>query len=209
MGTVIVAGEAREVPFRTRQAIGLVPTKQRVHAIRQIILHHDVCLSADACARVLAARGLSTHFCVDNDGTVVQLADTNGLCFHACGEIKDDAGVVWRNKSFNHRSIGIDISNAVLPQYASRYKPPRIEQTVTIHGVPVCGLMPYECQIDACLALVKFLCGVYNIPLTTRTSLEWLGDLRSWTPGVYGHLHIARGKIDPFGFPFERLTEAT
>lgn len=209
MGVILIDGSLVEVPFPTRRAIGIVATKQRKNSIRQIILHHDACTSADSCARVLAARGLSTHFAVDNDGTVVQLADPAALCWHCIGDIRREDGGIEGRKSFNHRSIGIDISNAVLPKYGDKYHPPREERHVTIHGQDIYGLMPYPCQVEATLALVRVLRHHYHIPADTRTGTAWLGDLRSWTPGVYGHLHVARGKIDPFGFPFVRLTEAT
>ncbi len=32
--------------------------------------HWDVCLSSESCANVLARRGISVHFCIDNDGTI-------------------------------------------------------------------------------------------------------------------------------------------
>ena len=38
------------------------------------VTHWDVCLSSKSCAKVLANRGISVHFCIDNDGTIYQLA---------------------------------------------------------------------------------------------------------------------------------------
>ena len=62
--------------------------------------HWDVCLSSESCATVLKKRGISVHFCIDNDGTIYQLLDTQHAAWHAgVGKI-------------NHCSIGVEISNA-------------------------------------------------------------------------------------------------
>ena len=45
--------------------------------------HWDVCLSSESCANVLKRRGASVHFCIDNDGTIYQLLDTQHGAWHA------------------------------------------------------------------------------------------------------------------------------
>ena len=41
--------------------------------IKQFVIHHDGCASADMCFNVLQnERGLSCHFLIDNDGTIFQ-----------------------------------------------------------------------------------------------------------------------------------------
>jgi hypothetical protein len=40
-----------------------------------------------------------------------------------------------------------------------------------------------------------------------RPDAVWKGDLTRNTPGIFGHYHVAKGKIDPFGFPMNRLAE--
>ena len=47
--------------------------------------HWDVCLSSASCERVLNNRGISVHFCIDNDGTIYQLLDTQHGAWHAGG----------------------------------------------------------------------------------------------------------------------------
>ena len=69
------------------------------------VTHWDVCLSADSCKRVLEKRGISTHFVIDNDGTIVQLVDCNDIAWHA--------GI----RKVNNVSIGIDFSNAYYTKY--------------------------------------------------------------------------------------------
>lgn len=208
MGGLVIDGQVVDVPFATRLAVGSLPTKARSASIKQIILHHDACRSADECVRVLRARSLSTHFVIDNDGAVVQVADPARLAFHCLGEYKDpETGKTLHARGFNSRSIGIDISNAVLPKYAASYKPPRAQATLPIHGRPMAGLLPYDHQVTAVVALVRFLCQHYQIPVVTRASTDWVGDILPWTPGVWGHLHVCQGKCDPFGFPFDRLQQ--
>ena len=48
-----------------------------------VVTHWDACLSANSCKRILERRGISTHFVIDNDGTIVQLADCNDIAWHA------------------------------------------------------------------------------------------------------------------------------
>ena len=67
--------------------------------------HWDVCLNSSACARVIAKRGISIHFCIDNDGVIYQFLDTNDIAWHA------------GNRRVNNASIGIDFSNAYYTKY--------------------------------------------------------------------------------------------
>ena len=36
-----------------------------------MVTHWDACTSAKSCKKVLEARNISTHFCIDNDGTII------------------------------------------------------------------------------------------------------------------------------------------
>ena len=42
--------------------------------INSFVNHWDVCLNSKSCARVLNNRGLSVHFLIDNDGTMLRMA---------------------------------------------------------------------------------------------------------------------------------------
>ena len=72
--------------------------------------HWDVCLSAESCAKVLNKRGISVHFLIDNDGTIFQMLDTQHGAWHA------GVGKV------NHKSIGVEISNAYYTKYQDWYE---------------------------------------------------------------------------------------
>ena len=67
--------------------------------VEQFVIHWDGCLNSKMCHKVLEGRGLSVHFCIDNDGTIIQLMDTNNIAWHARG--------------VNTTSIGVEVSNAV------------------------------------------------------------------------------------------------
>ena len=66
--------------------------------IDKIIVHMDLTTGMKKTFRILAERGLSTHFGIDWDGTLYQFADPQRVAVHA-GE-------------HNARSIGIDLNNA-------------------------------------------------------------------------------------------------
>ena len=74
------------------------------------VCHWDVCLSAESCYKVLTKRGISVHFSIDNDGTIYQFMDMNDIAWHAGG------------KTWNDRSLGVEISNAYYTKYQSWYE---------------------------------------------------------------------------------------
>jgi len=78
--------------------------------INLFVNHWDVCLDSTTCAKVLNNRGVSVHFCIDNDGTIYQLLDTNHAAWHGS------------SRKVNHRSIGVEIANAYYPKYQSWYE---------------------------------------------------------------------------------------
>ena len=178
--------------------------------VHQVILHHDAALSALSCHRALKGRKLSTHFCVDNDGTVFQFLDPAlTWAYHCMGSIKNVVTKKRTRMAFNKYSIGIDISNAVLLKYADRYRPERLQETLEIQGRKVTGMLPYGVQVQATLVLLLVLIEGFGIEVVTRTEASWEGDLRPDTPGIYGHFHVNPGKIDPFGFPFTLVEKLT
>ena len=211
MGVLVIRGGQVEVPFATDLSlIGRLQTRPRRAEVVQVILHHDVCLSAHGCHSALLSRDLSSHFCIDNDGTVVQFADPGAReAFHAVGHLLPDGPdeeVV--PSGFNIRSIGIDISNAVELRFASRYQPPRDRATLPVGGRPYTGLLPYPCQVESTLALLRVL--REHFPAITndhRDAMTWRGDITPSTPGLWAHGQVSRVKFDPFGFPLSRLGE--
>ena len=160
----------------------------RAPSIDKIVIHWDGCLSSKQCAKVLADRGLSAHFCIDNDGTIHQLMDTNHVGWHARG--------------VNSKSIGIEISNAVYMKYARKYSPRRpIAKTTKLHGknFPT-HLDFYDVQVEALKELLKSLTSFYNVPLEFPNNNGRLikGVIKSSSfKGVICHYHVTENKTDP------------
>jgi N-acetyl-anhydromuramyl-L-alanine amidase AmpD len=170
--------------------------------VRQFVLHHDGCDSANTCFKVLHnERGLSCHFLLDNDGTIYQTLDLAFMAFHAAG--------------FNAESIGIELSNRgdakAWPNYYKRQR--RETTTVRIHGhVYQCYQFTPE-QNDAMRALAKGLSrALPNLPL------EYPQDdpgHQAWSEipnakrfaGYMGHYHTTRRKWDPGPFDFKAFCE--
>lgn len=131
----------------------LGPYKRRID---KIITQHDMCTSAHMCHKILKRNELSTHFCIDNDGTIYQFLDT---CHKA-----------WHTAGANTYSIGIDISSAYDPKYQDyyieKYNKPKPIETAIIHGEkvgPFLGFYPE--QIEAYKQLLIGLIKYYKIPL--------------------------------------------
>jgi hypothetical protein len=170
-----------------------------------IVTHWDACLSAESCKKVLEKRNISTHFVIDNDGTIVQLADCNDITWHA------------GNRKVNNASIGIDFSNAYYTKYQKTYvkrghgERPVLENSV-VHGVklkPHLGYYPK--QIMAYKALLEFLHEQYGIALTCPTQNGRLltevykPAVAAKFNGVVCHYHLTRKKIDTAGLELDKI----
>ena len=134
------------------------PFWKKVRKPTMIVTHWDACLSANSCRRVLEKRGISSHFVIDNDGTIVQMADCNNICWHA--------------PPVNKISIGVDFSNAVYRKYQKWYRRKGFGDRPLLVDVPMHGrklrkafLGFYPVQIQAYKALLKALHLHYGIPM--------------------------------------------
>ena len=170
--------------------------------------HWDVCLSAESCAMVLGRRGISVHFCIDNDGTIYQLLDTQHGAWHA------------GNGRVNHKSIGVEISNAYYTKYQSWYKKNGfgerpIQDEAWVHGNKLDPFLDfYPVQIEALKALWKAIHKGIGIPLETPGS-EYGGTsttvdnkaARGTFKGFVSHYHLTRRKIDCAGLDICKLLE--
>ncbi len=172
------------------------------------VTHWDVCLDSKSCMRVLARRGISIHYTIDNDGTIRQHLDTQHAAWHAGG------------RKWNHSSIGVEISNAYSLKYQRRYvKMGHGERPVVddaeVHGKtlkPHLGFYPI--QIEALKALYKAIHGATDIPLETPldSSGEMLKKVSSTAKankfkGFVSHYHLTKRKIDCAGLDIQRLLE--
>jgi len=171
----------------------------RTRKPKLFVVQWDGCLSTKSCVEILESRGLSVHFCIDNDGTIYQLLDTQHVAWHA--------------KGVNTRSIGVEISNACNLKYKSHYDPPRpIVKGSVIHERKLKPFMGfYPVQVEALKALTKALHKAYDIPLECPLDDGKLVNTVSYDvvknkfSGVIGHYHVSHNKIDPAGLDFPKL----
>ena len=177
--------------------------------IKTFVNHWDVCLSSKTCARVLEQRGISVHFCIDNDGTIYQLLDTNHAAWHA------------GSKKHNHSSIGVEISNAYDPKYQSWYKKNGFGERPIISGETVHGSSMkdftgfYDVQLEALKELWKAVHKGIGIPLkcpTDKQGKTLKGVSTSVATdrfkGFVSHYHITRRKIDCAGLDIQTMLES-
>ena len=135
------------------------PTLDFDRDIKTFVTHWDVCLSSRSCVKVLNQRNIHIHFCIDNDGTIYQLADMAAICFHAGG------------RDWNRSSIGVEMSNAFYPKYQKHYvkngfgeRP--IKKDSMVHGRKVEEHLDfYPVQIEALKALYKAVHKATGIPM--------------------------------------------
>ena len=172
------------------------------------VTHWDVCLDSRSCSRVLARRGISVHFMIDNDGTIFQALDTQHAAWHA------------GSRRHNQSSIGVEISNAWSTKYQNSYvsrgfgeRP--IVDTAWVHGSkqpPFLGF--YDVQTQALKALWKAVHKATGIPLecpvdesgNTSTTVSKLAAANKFK-GFCSHYHLTKRKIDCAGLDVKQLLE--
>lgn len=178
-----------------------VTKNSRKRTIKSFVTHWDVCLSSMSCAKVLAKRGISVHFCIDNDGTIIQLHDLNDSCWHA------------GNRNVNKYSIGVEIANAYYPKYQSWYKRNVGKERPIMSGALAQNkplddfLWFYPEQIEALKALYKALHEGCGIPLESPDE-KWAYDSEAASGrfrGFMNHFHCSKRKIDCGGLDIEQL----
>lgn len=170
------------------------------------VVHWDACLSSASCASVLVQRGLSVHFCIDNDGTIYQLVD--------CDHIAAHAGTV------NGVSIGVEVSDAFYTKYQPWYekngfgKRPVLKNTKVNGGVIDEHLGFYPVQEEALKVLIKTVCTHYGIPMVVPKDSSGnmangeVPDVVSGKfAGVVCHYHVTKGKIDCAGLKLDEIVE--
>ena len=170
------------------------------------VCHWDVCLSSKSCYKVLENRGLSVHFLIDNDGTIYQTMDINDVAYHA------------GSRTWNNKSIGVEISNAYYPKHQDWYKRnvgeerPLITDAV-VHGKkldPFTGFYPQ--QLDALKALMRAVNKATGIPLqapldrskSTNTTVSKKAASGRFE-GFVSHYQLTNRKIDCAGLDLKKL----
>ena len=180
-----------------------VTKNSRKRTIKSFVNHWDVCLNSMSCARVLAKRGVSVHFCIDNDGSIIQLHSLNDSCRHA------------GNRNVNKYSIGVEIANAYYPKYQSWYKKNVGEERPMMEGALAQNkpLKPftwfYPIQLQALDALWKAVNEGCNIPFEAPET-KWAYDAEAASgrfKGFMNHFHCSKKKIDVGGLDIELRLE--
>lgn len=140
--------------------------------------------------KTLRDRGLSVHFVIESDGTVVQYMDTSVLGAHAA--------------DMNARSVGIEIVNRATDEADKMPKRPLVREKIRGRDTVYTAFLP--AQVRSCLALVMALCEAYGLPIEVPRvapggdvlprELTW-AELEAFR-GVVGHFHWSKkGKRDP------------
>jgi N-acetylmuramoyl-L-alanine amidase len=188
---------------------GLTATYEQVKAaVKQFVIHHDGCNSADMCFSVLQnERGLSCHFLLDNDGTIFQTIDLGLMAYHA--------------SDWNLYSIGVELCNRgdafKEPSYyaSGRAGPQRGTRNCKINGNTIRAFDYTDAQKDALSRLCRELLRLLpNVPAEYPQSSP--GE-QSWTTmpdaaikresyaGYVGHYHLTAQKWDPGPFDFKEF----
>lgn len=184
---------------------GMNPPLDAVKAvIKQFVIHHDGCSSADMCFSVLQnERGLSCHFLIDNDGTIYQTIDLALMAYHA--------------SEWNTYSIGVEFSNRgdakKEPNYYSsgRFGPQRKPIPVKINNNTILAFEFTKAQLDGfvslCRALQRLLPNLpAEFPQASPGQQSWDTLPPSTTfgfAGYIGHYHLTNQKWDPGPFDFK------
>jgi hypothetical protein len=187
---------------------GCFSMQSRERKPSMVVTHWDATLSAKSCKRILEKREISTHFVIDNDGTIVQLVDTNHVAWHA------------GRRRVNKASVGIDISNAVYTKYQKTYVSRGFGERPVVKGWRVHGrkikpfLGSYPVQIEAYKQLLLALNKHYGIELecpldddgkllTTVHSPSRRGKFK----GIVNHYNLTKGKWDTSGLQLDEILE--
>ena len=175
-------------------------------AVKQFVVHHDGCASADMCFSVLQnERGLSAHFLLDNDGTIYQTIDLGLMAYHA--------------SDWNLYSIGVELCNRGdaynVPNYYDSGKagPKRNIKNCKINGHTIRAFDYTPAQADSfsrlCRALLRLLPNLpAEYPQSSPGEASWdtMKDAaikRESYAGYVGHYHINTQKWDPGPFDFK------
>lgn len=178
---VVVPGEVGALELRR----GFSRRSKR--KVDKVITHWDVCIDAHDCYKVLNAKGISTHFVIDWDGTIYQLVDLAHEAWHA--------GIGWINRS----SIGIDFSTPVYPKYQDKAVARGQDARPIISGWRINGwgpgpfLGPHQAQLDAYAALLEAIHRHLGVPLDcvggTTARLKYQRK-KAIGPGIYHHAEV-------------------
>lgn len=170
--------------------------------------HWDVSFSSESCVNTLNKRKVSVHFCLDNEGTIYQVLDTQHGAWHST------------NFNGNKDSIGIEISNGYYLKYQDHYVKQGFGERPIISGAQVHGrtLDPflgfYPIQLQALKALWIAVSDAHGIPLDYPKNVDGSfcttvhpGCKSGTFKGFCNHYNFTSGKIDCAGLNLPGLLE--
>lgn len=162
---------------------------------RVVCWHWDVATSAKRCFGILVNRKLSTHGCVDNDGTMMQYLDLAREVAFAAGSI-------------NGFAVNFDASNAVEMAFEEYYRKssygprPVIKDPLSKQSL----LDFYPVQAEVMRKVTKATCEALGIPYRLArdkkgapllvSSAEFQKKLADGWSGVIGHHNVTERKWD-------------
>ncbi|MBA2540356.1 MAG: N-acetylmuramoyl-L-alanine amidase [Deltaproteobacteria bacterium] len=177
------------------------PYESAKQVIRQFMIHHDGCASADMCFSVAQnERGLSVHFLCDNDGTIYQTLD---LALEG-----------WHGSELNSASIGVELCNRgdafKEPNYYAK-KGGRDVKPCKINNHTIKSFDFTRAQYDSMKRLSRALLRLLpNLPAEYPQSSP---GVQTWNTvgyggmsrfnGYLGHYHLTDNKWDPGPFDFK------
>jgi N-acetyl-anhydromuramyl-L-alanine amidase AmpD len=191
-------------------------------AVDMVVIHSDITYTSRSCFNVLRARGFSTHFMVDWDGTIYQSVDAGSRAVHAACDFITDV---------NNRSIGIDMNcfqsnfinrsdasptGPMIDQFAKPGGKRRLSEVIEINGSPWKSWGFTDPQYVALIKLLQVLVARFDIaktaPVTETGEIVWqvpdddtCGEAGK-SIGIWGHLHLKATKADPGpGFDWKRV----
>jgi len=205
-GVQIPIGWDKVLTYEDKGGMRLTSGYRRQSAKRDVkyfVNHWDVCLSSESCVKVLRKRGISVHFCIDNDGTIYQLMDTNHIAYHA------------GSSKWNAASIGVEISNGYYPKYQNWYKKNGYGERPIWSGKKVHGgklgdfLGFYDVQLEAVKALWSSISEGHNIPLVAPKVADGVDpdSAKCKFRGIINHYNLKKSKIDCAGLDIKLLLE--
>jgi hypothetical protein len=184
---------------------GMSPSYDAVRStIKQFVVHHDGCTTADMCFSVLQnERGLSVHFLLDNDGTIYQTLDLGLMAYHAA--------------DWNLYSIGVELcSRGDATTYPTAYPAnTRPTKNCKVNGHTIKAYDYTKAQYESFTQLCRELIRIFpNLPADYPQSspgVQMWDTLpnpnmeRERYAGYIAHYHLTQQKWDPGPFDFKEF----
>ena len=206
---------------RTAKGKRLTTLEEIKEVVRMVVLHTDCTENAQICYNTLKARGLSTHFMIDWDGTIFQGADVVDQAIHAGGVNKVSVGIDLNNRLPNLIREGDkpyqSFFNGRHPEQFVKwdeYSRPKSEPMV-IQGGRVQSYGYTDAQYRSLTALINRLCT--ELPLIERQHpMDATGQVirqvvegGEGLSGILAHWHLSVTRWDPGpGFDWQRMYHA-